>query len=83
MTTVGIHSRTQVFPASTTSLAAVEQTDISAWGIMRVLHTFTGVRRGDQRNDRDRVLTTVWALSVDAIAAENRTERASGWKWGN
>lgn len=50
------------------SLAAVEQTDINGWGIMRVLHTFTGVRSGDQRNDRDWVLTTVWALSMDAVA---------------
>ena len=50
------------------SRAAVEQTDINAWGIMRVLHTFTGVRAGDERNDRDWLLTTVWALSMDAVA---------------
>jgi hypothetical protein len=36
--------------------ATVEQTDINAWGIMRVLHTFTGVRSGDERNNRDWVL---------------------------
>ena len=48
--------------------AAVEQTDISGWGILRVLHTFTGVRRGDSRNERDWILTTIWALSMDAVA---------------
>lgn len=47
---------------------AVEQTDVNAWGLMRVLHTFTGVRTGDSRNHRDWLLTTVWALSMDAVA---------------
>ena len=47
---------------------AIEQTDINAWGLMRVLHTFTGVRHGDARNERDWVLTTIWALSMDAVA---------------
>lgn len=46
----------------------VEQTDINGWGVIRVLHTFTGVRTGDARNDRDWLLTTVWALSMDAVA---------------
>lgn len=48
--------------------ATVEQTEINGWGLMRVLHTFTGVRAGDQRNDRDWILTTVWALAMDAVA---------------
>ena len=48
---------------------AVEQTDINGWGLLRVLHTFTGGRTGDARNDRDWLLTTVWALStMDAVA---------------
>jgi hypothetical protein len=47
---------------------AVEQTDINGWGLIRVLHTFTGVRTGDARNHRDWPLTTVWALSMDAVA---------------
>jgi hypothetical protein len=47
---------------------AVEQTDINGWGLIRVLHTFTGVRTGDARNHRDWLLTTVWALSMDAVA---------------
>jgi hypothetical protein len=36
---------------------------------MHVLHTFIGVRQGDTRNARDWALTTVWALSMDAVAA--------------
>ena len=51
------------------SRVAVERTDINGWGVMRVLHTFTGARSGDQRNQRDWILTTVWALSMDAVAA--------------
>lgn len=51
-----------------TGRVAVEQTDINGWGLMRVLHTFTGVRTGDSRNDRDWTLTTIWALSMDAVA---------------
>jgi hypothetical protein len=46
----------------------VSHTEINAWGIMRVLHTFTGVRAGDSRNQRDWIPTTVWALSMDAVA---------------
>lgn len=49
--------------------ARVELTEINVWGILRVLHTFTGVRTGDSRNRRDWVLTTAWALSMDAVAA--------------
>ncbi|HUS06705.1 MAG TPA: PepSY domain-containing protein [Bryobacteraceae bacterium] len=49
-------------------IAKVERTEINAWGVMRVLHTFTGVRVGDTRNQRDWMLTTIWALSMDALA---------------
>ena len=48
---------------------SVQRIDVNAWGVMRILHTFTGVRAGDSRNQRDWVLTTVWALSMDAVAA--------------
>ena len=33
-----------------------------------MLHSFTGERPGDTRNGRDWVLTTVWALAMDAVA---------------
>lgn len=49
--------------------ARVERIDLNLWGVMRILHTFTGVRLDDPRNGRDWVLTSVWALAMDAVAA--------------
>jgi hypothetical protein len=48
--------------------ATLQRNDVNAWGIMQVLHTFTGVRAADTRNARDWTLTTVWAFSMDAVA---------------
>jgi hypothetical protein len=47
----------------------VHRIDVNAWGVLHILHTFTGVRAGDTRNQRDWSLTTLWALSMDAVAA--------------
>jgi len=49
--------------------ATVQRTQLNAWGVMHVLHTFTGRPAADSRNRRDWTLTTVWALSMDAVAA--------------
>lgn len=49
--------------------ATVQSTDVNAWGVMRILHTFTGVRSGDERNQRDWILTVLWAFAMDAVAA--------------
>lgn len=49
--------------------ATLQRNDVNAWGVMHVLHTFTGVRAADTRNARDWTLTTVWALSMDGVAA--------------
>ena len=49
--------------------ATLQRTDLNAWGVMHVLHAFTGVRAADTGNGRDWALTTVWALSMDAVAA--------------
>jgi hypothetical protein len=49
--------------------ATVEQIDINTWGVMRVLHTFSGVRAGDARNQRDWMLTTLWVFTMDAVSA--------------
>ena len=49
--------------------ATVQRTQLNAWGVMHVLHTFTGAPAADPRNRRDWTLTTVWALSMDAVAA--------------
>lgn len=49
--------------------AEVEYTKLNVWGIMHLLHTFTGVRMTDvHNNERDWIVTTVWALSMDAVA---------------
>ncbi len=50
-------------------IARIEETRLNSWGLIRALHTFTGVRGNDQRNRRDWFLTTIWALSMDALAA--------------
>jgi hypothetical protein len=47
----------------------VQQTHLNAWGVMHVLHTFTGTPATDTRHRRDWTLTTIWALSMDAVAA--------------
>jgi hypothetical protein len=48
--------------------ATVQRTQLNAWGVMSVLHTFTGAPAADSRNRRDWTLTTLWALSMDAVA---------------
>jgi hypothetical protein len=48
--------------------AAVQRTQLNAWGVMHILHTFTGAPAADSRNQRDWILTTVWVLSMDAVA---------------
>ena len=47
----------------------VQQSDVNLWGVMRALHAFTGVQMDDPRNNRDWALTTLWAYSMDAVAA--------------
>lgn len=47
--------------------ATVQRIDVNAWGVMRILHTFTGVRAGDARNQRDWILTRIWVFSMDAV----------------
>jgi hypothetical protein len=48
---------------------SVRQSDVNRWGVIRVLHTFTGIQTEDGRNRRDWAVTTVWAFSMDAVAA--------------
>ena len=49
--------------------ATIKRIDLNHWGVMRILHSFTGVRMDDRRNERDWFLTSVWALAMDAVAA--------------
>ena len=50
--------------------ATIKRIDYNAWGLMRTLHTFTGasVHEKDNRNQRDWLLTKVWAFAMDAVA---------------
>jgi hypothetical protein len=49
--------------------ARIEVTEVNLWGVVRILHTFTGTRMNDAAgNQRDWILTTIWALSMDAVA---------------
>jgi hypothetical protein len=49
--------------------STVQRIDVNGWGTIRALHTFTGARAGDARNRRDWVMTSIWAFSMDAVAA--------------
>ena len=49
--------------------ATLHRTKVNAWGVMNVLHSFTGVPSAGSQQERDWILTTVWALSMDAVAA--------------
>ncbi len=49
--------------------AAVTLNEYNVWGVLRGMHTFVGVSPDDPRNRRDWVLTSVWAISMDAMAA--------------
>ena len=49
--------------------ATVRQADVNLWGVMKVLHVFDGNVADDPRNGRDWALTSLWAYSMDAVAA--------------
>jgi hypothetical protein len=48
--------------------ATIQRSENNAWGTVRLLHTFTGVRQSDPQNSRDWILTSMWAFSMDAVA---------------
>jgi len=47
----------------------LRHSQVNLWGVMKVLHVFSGVQLDDVRQSRDWALTTVWAYSMDAVAA--------------
>ena len=47
----------------------VRHSVVNTWGVMKVLHTFTGVQLDDAHQSRDWALTSLWAFSMDAVAA--------------
>ena len=48
---------------------SVRQSDVNLWGVLKVLHTFTGVQMDDPRNSRDWPLTSLWVVAMDGVAA--------------
>ncbi|MBT3271324.1 hypothetical protein HN371_29570 [Candidatus Poribacteria bacterium] len=51
-----------------TAEASIENIRFNVWGMLRALHTFTGVRDGDP-TARDWLPTLLWVVSMDAVAA--------------
>src|SRR5947199_10286762 len=47
----------------------VRRAEVNPWGVIKALHSFTGVQMDDPRNSRDWALTSLWAFSMDAVAA--------------
>jgi hypothetical protein len=48
--------------------ATVQQIDVNWWGVLKMLHAFTGVRQTSISPERDWLLTKVWSFSLDAVA---------------
>jgi hypothetical protein len=48
--------------------ASVQHFENSGWAVFRIFHTFSG-SRFDQPGQRDWILTRVWAIAMDALAA--------------
>lgn len=48
---------------------SVRHSIVNQWGVVKVLHTFSGVQLDDPRQTRDWLLTSVWAYSMDGVAA--------------
>jgi len=47
--------------------ATIQETSVNASGIVRALHTFSGVRATSVRPERDWLPTKLWSLSMDAL----------------
>jgi len=48
--------------------AAVKTIAVNGWGVVHMLHTFSGVRKLNPEMQRDWILTTLWASSMDALS---------------
>jgi hypothetical protein len=47
----------------------VQQIRINSWGVMNVLHTFSGTPVRNPAARRDWTLTNIWVVAMDALAA--------------
>jgi len=48
--------------------ARLETTHVNTWGVVRALHEFIGVRLAGSGTRRNWIVTSVWALSMDAVS---------------
>lgn len=48
-------------------LSTIEQISVNSWGIMNMLHNFTGVRMDDSNEKRDWLVTKLWSFFMDAV----------------
>jgi hypothetical protein len=51
-----------------TRRAVVKETRVNGWGVLHMLHTFTGVKQNEPTRQRDWWLMTLWAVSMDALS---------------
>ena len=49
--------------------ATVQQVDRSVWSGLRIMHTFSGWRYTSAGMSRDWIVTSVWVIAMDALAA--------------
>lgn len=49
--------------------ATVLEVDRNTWSALRIMHTFSGSRYNSPRMSRDWVVTSLWVLAMDALAA--------------
>ncbi len=54
--------------APETNVAQVEVIQVNAWGVLHMLHSFTGVRMDNPEKQRDWIWTRVWSICLDAVA---------------
>ena len=52
----------------TQSRARLETTHVNSWGVVRAMHEFIGVRLAGAGTRRNWPITSIWALSMDAIS---------------
>jgi hypothetical protein len=48
-------------------IGKLQASRVNGWGVIRMLHTFTGVHPGSAQGRRDWWLTRLWSLSMDAL----------------
>jgi hypothetical protein len=53
----------------TSGRASVQHFDNGGWAVFRILHTFSGSRFNQPGSSRDWLLTSVWVVAMDALAA--------------